>query len=418
MRIGMILPTQFPPDIRVEKEIGSLAREHDISLLCANNGTQMQRETVRNVNVIRVLSRLRRGWANFELMTRCRSNIWRQEIEEFVREVSPDVLHVHDLPLLGTTCDVAEEYQVPVVADLHENYPAMLEENRKIALHRVASMGRLVSRVAVSIPRWKEYEFEALSRVERIVVVVEEARDRLVQNGISKDQIDVVGNYEVQHSTKDQHAISESLPKGDGQFNVLYVGGFDATRDLHTVVSATALMSRADYPDLRVWLVGGKGRYKKEIERQAARLGLSDRISILAWVSMDKVDQMISAADVGLVPHVKSPHTDSTLPHKLFQYMWRQVPVITSNCRPLERIVNETRCGLVYESGNAKDLAGCVAEIYMDKERSEEMARSGRRAVVGKYNWQNAGAVLQQMYHQMQIRLCVDEARMGEQVVR
>ena len=40
MRVGMILPGDFPPDIRVEKEASTLIPQHEISLLCLRRGEQ------------------------------------------------------------------------------------------------------------------------------------------------------------------------------------------------------------------------------------------------------------------------------------------------------------------------------------------------------------------------------------------
>ena len=100
---------------------------------------------------------------------------------------------------------------------------------------------------------------------------------------------------------------------------------------------------------------------------------------------------LMERADVGLVPHVKSPHTDSTIPHKLFQYMWRKLPVIVSNCSPLERIVKEAKCGYVYPSGDHVALSAQIKNLYKNSDLRMNFGMSGHLSVKDKYNWGIAG---------------------------
>jgi len=106
-------------------------------------------------------------------------------------------------------------------------------------------------------------------------------------------------------------------------------------------------------------------------------------------------------AQVGLVPHVKSAHTDSTVPHKLFQYMVRRLPVIVSNCTPLKRIVYSAGCGLVYQSGDSQSLADCLRDIHQDPVAAKKMGEAGYAAVKEKYNWEKAGECLLGVYDEL-----------------
>ena len=113
----------------------------------------------------------------------------------------------------------------------------------------------------------------------------------------------------------------------------------------------------------------------------------------------DDAECILDEAHIGLVPHVKSAHTDSTIPHKLFQYMARRLPVVVSNCVPLQRIVTDTRCGIVYESGNAQSMAVCLEEWNSDKRA--RMGIAGLTAVQKTYNWTSPGTNLLNLYQQL-----------------
>ena len=400
MRIGMILPSGFPPDIRVEKELGTLSAEHHVGLLCQRRNGQAQKDAWNGVEIQRALSRTERWRASWSLMATCTSKIWLRAIDEFVRDYRPDALHVHDLPLLGTAQLVGRKYRIPIVADLHENYPAMLEDSKRTSITQLTSLGSLVSRVSVSIPRWKRYEREVVPEVDQVIVVIEEARDRLVGFGVRGERIHVVGNYASLDASDEGGSQSRSLSE-DKAFRIIYAGGFDATRDLYTVVSALGRLPKSKYPNLQLQLVGGSGRELEKLRRHARINGVEDRVNFSGWLSVEEVERLMGVADIGLVPHVKSAHTDSTIPHKLFQYMWQRLPVIVSNCAPLERIVTEAGCGLVYESGDATGLAKCISKIYREREQAEKMGMAGRRAVESDFNWDIAAASLLTVYQEL-----------------
>lgn len=401
MRIGMILPTKFPPDIRVEKELGTLMTEHEVFLLCPKRSDSPAREVWKGMKIFRVFSDAQRWWNNWRLMATCYSSSWEREIDHYIQENGLEVLHVHDLPLLGTALKSAGKHGVPVVADLHENYPAMLRESLKVPIYNCSSLGALVLRLTVSVDRWFAYERSAVPQADAVITVIEEARERLMRNAVPAYKIHVVANYNSQAEASDESVNKKRSVHEPGKLRVVYAGGFDKeTRDLRTVIDAVALLERAEFRDLEVVMVGGVGRELAKLKQYAAQNGVMDRVSIHEWLPLEEAERIMDSAQVGLVPHVKSAHTDSTIPHKLFQYMSRRLPVIVSNCTPLERIVLSSHCGLVYRSGDSQSLADCMKKIYQSPVDVKHMGDAGHSAVQKKYNWVQAGENLLRIYSQ------------------
>ena len=396
MRIGMVLPTEFPPDIRVEKEYATLKEHHEVLLLCPRRGSQAAVEQWKGLTVHRVLTRVQRWRGQLSLMSWQASALWEKQIERFATDVEPDVLHVHDLPLLGPALRVAARHKLPVVADLHENYPAMLEDARRRPWYRLTSLGSVASRLLVSIPRWREYESRVVPKADRVIVVIEEAGERLVRTGVSADRIAVVGNYAT--FDRDSDDVSQAPEDRDSRMCIVYAGGFDDSRDLGTVLDAVAALPDAVRAGMNVHLIGGTGRNLARLRRHASDLGVDEHVTLTEWLPRAEAELLMSRADVGLVPHVKSEHTDATVPHKLFQYMWRRLPVIVSNCAPLERIVVDAACGLVYESGNSRSLAERLTEMHALDDGGASLGAAGRDAVRQTYNWSNAGDALLDVY--------------------
>lgn len=389
----MILDTRFPPDIRVEKEIETLKIDNEIFILCPAYSDQKDEEKNKDFKIFRKIKGIRRWMGRLQLMKDCYSIIWEKEVDLFVKENKIDVIHVHDLPLVGICVKIAQKYNLRIIADLHENYPAMLRLSQRKSIFKETSLGSLAIRLVLNIIKWEKFEVSILKEVDQIVVVVEEAKNRLVSLGFDPLNISVVGNY------SSMNIITyEKKTKINNCLNLLYAGYFSETRDLYTLIDSIKILELENYPNLRVVLAGGSGKAFKSIVNYIKLHSLENRISVFEWMSLTDAQNLMLKADIGLVPHVKSPHTDATIPHKLFQYMQRGLPVIVSNCTPLERIVKEASCGVVYESGNSKSLAECISMFYKDPTLIKKMGVSGRDLVEMKYNWNEAGTVLSNVY--------------------
>lgn len=400
MKIGMILDTQFPPDIRVEKELKTMLSEHEVFLICPRRGNSPESEMWNGMLIRRIFTRNKRWWSNWQLMTTCYSKSWEREIDKYVKDHKLEALHVHDLPLLGTALIVAKKNHILVVSDLHENYPAMLEEEKKVSLFKTSSLGSLILRLSVSIKRWKAYEHEVVPHASAVITVIEEAQDRLIKVGVEPSKICVVGNYSSKYTNND----SDNYTEKSDTFRVVYGGGFGATRDLYTLVDAISILKNLNLLKLEVFIIGGANREHHLLEQYVIDKNLTEQVFVQKWIPSFDLEKIMDTAHIGLVPHVKSEHTDNTVPHKLFQYMARRLPVIVSNCIPLERIVNNSGCGLVYQTGNSQSLAACLKTIYEDPVAAKKMGYAGYAAVQEKFNWELAGANLLRIYRELAMR--------------
>ncbi|HZL04053.1 MAG TPA: glycosyltransferase, partial [Coriobacteriia bacterium] len=189
MRIGMLLPNQpFPPDIRVEKEAQVLsAAGHEVLLLCRGGGSQPAEETVGPVRVIRHRVHPRaaalRKLDSMRFLVTMDSPSWRHAMESLVTEHGAEALHLHDLPYAPSLVAAVRATGVPCVLDLHENYPAA-----------IALWGRRrLSRMWFSPARAARLERRVIREVDRVVVVVDEARNRVIDLGADPDRVVVFG---------------------------------------------------------------------------------------------------------------------------------------------------------------------------------------------------------------------------------
>ncbi|KTG09575.1 hypothetical protein AUR64_16650 [Haloprofundus marisrubri] len=408
----MLLADTYPDDIRVRKEAEALlAGGHRVTLLCSGRDGQPARETVAGIDIVRVGSDggpvstlVRAGDVACNLLTVIRPR-WVRTLDELLDESDVDALHVHDLPLVRTAFVARRRHGVRVVADLHENFPEAVRQWRRpySTVDTLKRPGLLVGRLCRPIRRLKRLEKRCVTRADHVVTVVEEAREHyLVDCGAIAKHVTVVGNTVERAAFADAEADSKivaDLP--DDAFVVTYVGGFGAHRGLDATVEAVAAMDEST--NVHLLLVGsGGGPYEERLRALARKYGVDDRVTFTGWVDFERVPGVVAASDVCLVPHASTPHTETTVPHKLFQYMATGTPVVTSDVAPLARIVSKTDAGRTFAAGDGASLGVVLSELARNPEACRRLGENGRRAVETTYNWERDGERLCRMYE----RLC------------
>lgn len=404
MHVGMVLRGTYPHDIRVEKEARSLlAAGHEASLCCLarEDGPEPLRESVDGVDVRRVprrdrYSRPYRAAKTVRFLLTLTDVVWRRELDRFVRETGVDALHVHDLPLARTAQSVADEHDLPLVADLHENYPEAARQWRLgMALPR-----RAIQETFTPYRRLRRLERDCVRRADRVLATTPEGRVHYVEDcDADPDRVTVVSNT-VDRRTYDADAVP--FGEYDGEFVVGYVGSFGPHRGLEALVDAMpALLERV--PDARLLLVGAAGdaSYDRALRERAAASGVDDRVTFTGWVDPDDVPRYVATCDVCAVPHAENPHTATTVPHKLFQYMASRKPVLVSDVAPLARVVRDADCGVVVPAGDEAAVAARLADLAGDADRRTRLGANGRTAVEETYNWEREGDRLAAVYRRL-----------------
>ncbi|WP_435335199.1 glycosyltransferase family 4 protein [Haloarchaeobius sp. TZWWS8] len=405
----MVLRKTFPRDVRVEKEAKALAAAgHDVTLVCKNDADQQQRETVGPIDVHRFAewtgSSLTRQRRSLSFLATGHHDFWADAIRSVHRTSPIDAIHVHDLPLVETGLDVGDEFDVPVVADLHENYPEAIRQWRRMhAREDVLTQPALLAKYLLRpVRRYKRIERRAVRRADHVLAVCEEGRRHYLEDcGAEPESVSVVGNtVDLDRDWFD--ADAEPVSGYEDEFVVGYVGKYAPHRGLEAVVEGFAeVMERI--PNARLLMVGAPGndRYGERFDRHCERHGVVDATTFTGWVDFEAVPNYMAACDVCLVPHADTPHTNTTVPHKLFQYMALSKPVLVSDCPPLKRIVEDADAGLVAAAGDPDAMADAMVELAEDPALSRRLGENGASAVRTTYNWRHDAETLVSVYESL-----------------
>ncbi|HBZ37283.1 MAG TPA: hypothetical protein DEO59_01995 [Balneola sp.] len=322
-----------------------------------------------------------------------------EPIKEFIKANDIQVLHVHDIWLIPVSQNAAKEFDIPVVADLHENMPAaMVAARSEMSLFKKIIHGFFWN---YRLMRW--HERRMLKKCIHNFVVAEEATDRLIEYGTDSDKISVVSNTEDETTFdfKSDTADPMIVERYTNNFMCSYVGTIGAHRGLDTVLKAISECTES-IPNLKLVIVGADATSKEKIRSEIERYNISDWVELYGWLPFEKVQSYIKASDVCLVPHNDFEHTQTTIPHKLFQYMICSKPVLVSDCKPLKRVVSDSNCGLIFQASNHSSFANKLIEMYVNRSKLNEFGENGRASALGKYAWRNDAKVLKEVYSKIQ----------------
>ena len=386
MKVLMLLDHYFPPDTRVENEMKSLTDAgHEVHVACFQKDKEPLMEKVaygfiHRKPVSKFIYKSSVGALKFPFYF----NFWRRFVDELFDEMTFDAVHVHDLPLATIGFESKKKHGTKFVLDLHENWPVLLQ----LSTHTNTFLGKMLS----SNEQWIHYEKEMCALADKVVVVVEEAKSRICALGIPSEKVVVVSNT----LNLDQFDPIERKEFMTDQFRLLYVGAINYHRGIQFVIRAISILKERGI-EVHFDLVGS-GSYLPNLKKLIDDLHVQDNVTVHGFKHYTQICDLYEAAHVALIPHVKSGHTDNTIPHKIFQYLYAGIPMIVSNCEPLQRIVNETHGGVSYTYNHPDELAEIIADLYNHPDKLKNYIQYGRQAVIDKYNWNVDGAKMVKLY--------------------
>ncbi len=376
-----IWDADYPWDVRVEKICRSLVSAgHEVHVASRN----LQRNPTYEEDLGLYIHRTG-TWKNDRLnyafsFPAFFSPFWKRFLDSIITGCHIDLIIVRDLPMAIAGIWAGKRHGCPVIFDMAEDYVAMVHD---IWRARKFQGFNLVVRNPYLAGMVERY---ALPRFDHVLVVVDEAKKVAIRAGASLEKITIVGNTPPLAEDKSVPGKSQFLPEPLSQFKdhylAVYIGGIQRGRGLQVVFEAIPGIVKK-IPHFMFIIIGAG--YAVEQLKQMAREQAVDRfIHWVGWVNHEVLFQYTGAADVGIIPHYRSAHVDTTIPNKIFDYMACGVPVIASDAPPMQRIVEETGAGLVFKSGDSADLAQAVMRLYSSPEKYGE---KGGAAVRETYNW-------------------------------
>jgi glycosyltransferase involved in cell wall biosynthesis len=253
--------------------------------------------------------------------------------------------------------------------DLSENYPGMVRIERREQL--LMSVHALVAAFL---------EKRCARTADLVTVVTESNRERLAQLGVPRRHLVIVSNTPALQGLPTRNGTAVS-----GKLNLVYAGVLSKVRGLERLLKALARIGDADRS---VCLhIAGDGGEAGPLRKLTESLNLTTRVQFHGWIAKEELPSLFLRCDVGVIPHILTEFTHTTIPNKLFDYMACGLPVWATSMKPCEEIIDLVGCGWV--SDDTVDGMAAVLHTLISTSSEDCHARGerGRRAVLNSYNW-------------------------------
>jgi glycosyltransferase involved in cell wall biosynthesis len=253
-----------------------------------------------------------------------------------------------------------------VVASLPESARLVYEVARSTEGEPRAADEALAGKLA-------EEEAACLARADLVLVPTETARRHLVSRGIDRVRV-IAPGVNIDH-------FDWEPPVEDGVVRVLYAGRLAAGRGVRLLLRAVGLLRRP----VRLVLAGPLDpAFAPELERAIAEAGLEPgQVELAGPIEHDDMPRVYAQAQVCVAP--SSPdEADRPLagfPTKLLEYLACKKAVIAPRRTSVEEVISDEQEGLLFEPGDAADLARCLARLLDDAPLREALAGAGWRRV-------------------------------------
>jgi len=383
----MLLENEFLRDSRVEKEVWSLFNAgHEIIVAAITTTGLPYYEKRENCTVLRkripgIITKSSVAALKFPLYL----NFWKTYIQKILAEYKVDAIHIHDLPVSSVGIGLKKKFNLKLVIDLHENWPALLS----VSVHTNTFLGKILS----SEKQWRAYEKSCTLQADAVITVVDEMKNRISDLGVPGEKIYVLEN------TPEASELKElKFERDENYFTLIYVGGISYHRGLQYVVEGMSHLIN-EIP-VRLW-IAGDGKYSVVLKNRVKELGLQKHVEFFGQLPKKDVEDLMKKSNFGLIPHIRSEQSDNSSPNKLFEYMASGLPVLASDCISVKRVLEETNSGISYRYDSPSDFADKVKKLYSERKDSSFYSMNGINAVANKFNWLQSSSSLLKLYEDL-----------------
>lgn len=363
----------------------------DESRLLESRGHEVVRYTVHNDSV-----------ADMRPWTAARRTFWNRQsfdaLNEIVRRERPEIMHcTNTFPLISPACYAAARAgNVPVVQALH-NYRLvcsnafLMREGRVCEdclgktfawpgiLHRCYRNSAAASSVVATAIAAHRLKGTWKRSVDLYYAVSDFARRKLIEGNLPADKIAVKPNFV---------DPDPGVGRGRGGY-AIFVGRLSPEKGLETLLSAWNLLS-SDANGLPLKIVGD-GPSAPLVQQAAAA---NPRIEWLGSRPFAEVLSLVGDATLLVMPSIWY----ETFGRTIIEAYATGTPVVVSNLGAMAELVVDGETGLLFDPGNATDLARKVRSLACDADRLAAMRRAARLEFEAKFTAESNYHRLMELY--------------------
>lgn len=278
------------------------------------------------------------------------------------------ILHAHGYKSNMIGVLAARRYAIPMVSTNHL-FPPMPLDNRKLQFYASVD-ARFVMR-----------------RIDRIVAVSAEIREKLARKGVPREKLVVIENGVdidtfASLGSFDRREYRRSLGIPPDAPVVGTLGRLTPQKGQEFLLRSAGIV-RKRRPDAE-FVIAGDGPLEQELKSLARELGIADRVHFLGF--RGDTAKLLKAFDVFVLSSI-----DEGLPMAMLEAMASGTPVVVTAVGEVPRVIVDGRNGWLVEPRNVEQLAERLTMLLSDPARQAACAALARETVVRGHSQEAMG---------------------------
>lgn len=285
----------------------------------------------------------------------------------------PEVVLISSPPLFCafTTGLVCFLRRIPFILEVRDLWPTSLIELGAIKNSLIKSVMFLMERFLYN----KAYKIITLTRgIKNYLLNIEipEAKIAFIHCGVNLAKM--YPDYNAGIRVRSQYGWESKKV-------VMYFGALGEANNIDVIIRAA---SDLKYNKDIIFVLIGDGIRREKIIQEVSNLKL-ENVLVLPALPKSEGRKFLSAADVCIVTLKDLKIFEGAIPTKLIDYMACKRPVLCGVKGEAKEIVEDAKCGYVFNSNDEKQLVYCLFKILSNNEKSTEMGTNGYNYVVKNF---------------------------------
>lgn len=233
---------------------------------------------------------------------------------------------------------------------------------------------------------------DLFSKVDQVHCVSEHMRRALLTYGLIPEKSFV--NY----PSVDTDFFSRHLPYSQRQiedvWKLLSVGRLNWIKGYDSALRALRILKKKGFK-IR-YEIYGRGDAYEPLKFLIHEYDLENTVFLPGIINRKEVLKQLEQTDIFLQPSLSEGISNAAL-----EAMAMKVPVVSSNAGGMPEAIIHGETGLVFEKGDANQMADCLENLILSFEMRQTLGANGRKIVQEKFNLSNQTVLFQSAYYNL-----------------
>ncbi len=237
---------------------------------------------------------------------------------------------------------------------------------------------------------WKNFWLKLImQKAKHLLVNSNFTKNQIIRGGISENKITIVHpcpNINPENLNKAEKEIIKKELELDSKKIMISVGRLVKRKGFDKVIEAMPEVIKK-FPNL-IYLIIGKGEYKKELEKLAENLQVRGNIIILEDIADSHLPCYYALADIFIMPSRIEKQTDV----EGFGIVYLEAnsfgkPVIAGKSGGVADAVIDGQTGILVEPNSASEIRKAILKLLTDQKLANKLGIQGQKRVKKEFQW-------------------------------